>query len=231
MFKNDLNVCPIKAAIFDMDGVLIDSEPLWQQAETKVFARVGLCVTPEMCLETMGMRVDQVVRYRYERQPWQGKSLRQVEEEILQEMERLIAERGRPAPGAQEVLDFFRRRGIRLALASSSYMRIIQAVLETLHLTEVFEVVHSAEFEEHGKPDPAIYLTTLRKLGLPARAAIAFEDSPNGVRAAKAAGLRVVCIPDKHVGQHPAFDSADLVLRSLTEFSESHLKLLGQAET
>ncbi len=229
MVMNHMNGLKIRAAIFDMDGVLIDSEPLWQEAERRVFGQLGLELTPEMCLETLGMRVDQVVRHRYARQPWNGPALQEVEDAILAEMERLIAERGVAMPGVHRILGLLREHGIRLALASSSYMRIIRAVLGKLELQNAFEVVHSAEFEAQGKPHPAIYLTTLEKLGVPASEAVAFEDSPNGVRAARAAGLKTVCIPYPDLRDDPVFDQADLKLTSLLEFEVTHLQTLAGA--
>ncbi|MCH8018716.1 HAD hydrolase-like protein, partial [candidate division KSB1 bacterium] len=113
----------IKAVIFDMDGVLIDSEPFWQEAEKLIFAQVGIQLTTKMCMETMGMRVDEVVTYRYEKQPWQGKSLEDIESEILDEMETSITLKGEAMEGVGYILNFFQRKNIRLALASSSYMR------------------------------------------------------------------------------------------------------------
>lgn len=209
-----------------MDGVLIDSEPLWQEAEKLAFSRAGIRLTTEMCMETMGMRVDEVVRFRYEKQPWHGKSLKAIEAEILDEMEALILLKGEAMEGVGYILNFFRRKNIRLALASSSYMRIINAVIKKLNLEDAFEIIHSGEFEEYGKPDPAIYLSTLRKLNLSANEVFAIEDSYNGLLSAKAANLKTVLIPEKRIWNQNKFDGADLKLRSLLEFSEEHLKKL-----
>lgn len=216
----------IKAAIFDMDGVLIDSEPFWQEAEIIAFGRVGVELTPEMCKETMGLRVDEVVRIRYEQFGWSGKTQQQVQDDILAELRKLILAKGKPMAGVGHVLDFFKQRGIRLALASSTHMRIIETVLQKLNLTDEFEVVHSAEFEPYGKPHPGIYLTTLQKLDLSPDDAIAFEDSLNGVIAAKAARLRTIAIPEESARHDTRFDIADMRLNSLTEFSEERLGTL-----
>lgn len=214
----------IKAVIFDMDGILIDSEPLWQEAEILAFSRVGIHLTNEMCMETMGLRVDEVIRFRYEQKPWKNKSLKEVENEILDELERLISEKGAAMNGVEYILNFFKQREIRIALASSSYVRIIDAVLNKLKLKGTFEVVHSGEFEERGKPDPAIYLSTLQKLNVSTNNAIAIEDSYNGLLSAKSAGLKTVALPEKSVWRESKFDIADLKLKSLLEFDDCHLK-------
>lgn len=215
-----------KGVIFDMDGVLIDSEPLWQEAEKQAFAKVGLHLTTEDCMQTMGVRIDEVVRYWYDRHPWQDRTLKDVEDDILNALETLIHEKGQAMPGVDYILNFFEKRNFKVALASSSYMSIIETVLQKLHLEQTFEVVHSGEFEEFGKPHPAIYQTTLKKMNLEAGHAVAFEDSYSGLRSAQAAGLRTIAIPDKRVWEDEKYDIAHLKLRSLKEFTEPHLKQL-----
>ena len=221
----------IKAAIFDMDGVLIDSEPLWQEAEKKVFATVGIHLTTEMCFETMGMRTDEVVAHRYKKQNWHSKSQEEVADESMDELENLIRQKGRAMPGVAHILEFFKKRNVRLALASSSHMRVINTALKKLTLTDVFEIIHSGEFEKNGKPHPAIYVSTLKKLNLHADEAIAIEDSYNGLIAAKSAGLSTVAIPEQSVWHESKFDIAFLKLRSLKEFSEQHFQTLTRQNT
>jgi sugar-phosphatase len=209
----------IEAVIFDMDGVLVDSEPLWREVEREVFARVGVHLTDEEMVETMGVRIDEVVARRYRRHPWDGPSREEVVGAVLQGMERAIADGAVLRDGAHEAIDRFARYGLRLALASSSPARIIEAVLRAGGLEGRFEVVHSAEEERLGKPDPAVYLTTAAKLGVPPEGCLAVEDSENGVRAAKAAGMVCVAIPESP----PAgggFAGADLVLRSIADLDD-----------
>jgi len=209
----------MKAAIFDMDGLLLDSEPLWKEAEITVFNSVGVPLTKELCQETVGVRIDGVVRYWYKKFPWQKESLKSVEARILDEVSRLILKDGRLMPGVSETIEALRTANYTLAVASSSPMQLIRAALEKFEVIDFFSVLHSAEFEEQGKPDPAVYLSTISRLGSDPRDCIALEDSVPGVRAAKSAGARVIAVPDPADISNPGFAAADVVLSSLTDFS------------
>ena len=213
------------AVIFDMDGVLIDSEPLWRRAEQEVFGKVGIALTKEMCIGTMGLRLDEVVAYWYGRFPWTGKSLRQVEEEVLSEMYRLIADEGKPLPGVHETLGAVRDSGVDLAIASSSPFGLIEAVVDKLEIRDYFIVMCSADEDEFGKPDPAVYLRTADRLAVDPRACLVFEDSFLGVRAAKAAGMTVVAVPAADQYDDPRFHEADFKVPSLGEFSLDMVKI------
>ncbi len=213
-----------KAAIFDLDGLLIDSEPLWQEAEIDVFRSIGVPLTREHCRETVGVRLDGVVRHWYERFPWQGETLDAVEARILENVSRLVVRRGKPMPGVKRTIDMLRDAKYELAVASSSPMRLIRTALETFGLIEYFAVLHSAETESNGKPHPAVYRSTMSRLGVDPGACTAFEDSAPGVRAARSAGAWVIAVPDPADTANPAWADADVVLSSLTEFSMGHMR-------
>jgi HAD superfamily hydrolase (TIGR01509 family) len=204
------------AVIFDMDGVLIDSEPLWRQAEIAVFGAHGVPLDESMCRQTMGLRTDALVRHWYERFPWTA-DLATVERQLLDHVESLIATQGEAKRGVPGAIAFLRDRGLPVALASSSPYRLIVAVCEKLGLGEVFKVIHSAEQERLGKPHPGVYLTTAAKLAVPATSCIAIEDSVNGIIAAKAARMTCIAIPDPELRGDPRLSIADLVLDSLCE--------------
>ena len=209
----------MKAAIFDMDGLLIDSEPLWQEAEIAVLTSVGVPLTRELCRETTGLRLDSVVRFWHERYPWQGASPQVIEARILEAVTNLIVERGQPMPGVKRALDLLRAAQYELAVASSSPMTLIRTSLETFGMSDYFSVLHSAEAESEGKPHPGVYLSTMSRLGASPGNCIAFEDSAMGVRAAKRAGTQVFAVPDPAHASDPGFADADVVLSSLTDFS------------
>lgn len=215
-----------KAAVFDMDGLLIDSEPLWRLAEQKVFGALGLELTDADCETTMGMRIDAVVQHWWQRAPWSGASLEEVERDILCEVERLIAERGESLPGVDHALELFAGEGYRLGLASSSPRRLIDAVLARLDLEGCFDVVCSAVEEEHGKPHPAVYLTAARALGVSPSRCVALEDSVSGLRAAQAAGMRTIVVPESTPGAESPLREADCLLASLLELDASVHRLL-----
>jgi len=218
------NSIVIKAAIFDMDGLLINSEPFWQEAEKLVFAIVGIKLTTAMCEQTMGLRIDEVVRYWYNQKPWSNYSLIEIENQIMDEVEKLITLKGEQLEGVDYIINFFKEKQIPMAVASSSKMKIINTVMRKLNLAEKFNIIHSAEFEPFGKPHPGIFITTAEKLNVKPEDCIVFEDSFNGLIAAKAARMKAVAIPDKSLYDQQKLCIADLKLRSLMEFNESHLK-------
>jgi mannitol-1-/sugar-/sorbitol-6-/2-deoxyglucose-6-phosphatase len=210
----------LRAVIFDMDGVLIDSEPFWQESEMEVFGRMGLSLTREMCLQTMGLRVDEVVEYWRRRRTFDDAPTGTLEDGIVGGVVERILSKGEAKAGTSHALEFFRAKGLRVALASSSAYRLIGAVIERLGLAEEFEVVYSAEEEEYGKPHPGVYLSTARRLGVAPAECLAIEDSFNGLLAAKAARMKCVAVPELAQRFDPRFVIADAVLDSLEDLND-----------
>ncbi len=210
----------IKAVIFDMDGLLIDSEPLWQEAEILIFKQVNILLTSELCLQTKGLRIDEVVNYWYQRHPWTNLTRQKVEELIIAKVIELIYLQGKPLAGVNRAISFVQQKQVKIALASSSASKIIQAVLQKLELTNVFAEVYSAESEVLGKPHPGVYLTTANKLNVSPSECLALEDSLNGVLAAKAAQMKCIAIPEPLEYINPKFAIADISLKSLAEFND-----------
>jgi len=208
----------IKAVIFDMDGVLIDSEPLWKIAEVMVFTKLGLNLTAKDFEQTVGLRIDQVVEYWRNRFPWtQDISNEKVVDDIVTLVAQLVTERGEKLPGVFEILEWLKTKYIKLGVGTSSYMKIVDAVMAKLNITDYFDVIHSAEHEEYGKPHPGVYLTCAQKLGVSPDKCLVIEDSFNGLLAAKAASMATIVVPDKSNSPHPHFVIADLVAESLAE--------------
>ena len=215
--------------MFDLDGLLIDSEPLWREAEIEIFGSIGVRLTDEMCASTMGMRIDEVVEHWYRLFPWEGLEKPEVERRVVDRLISLVREKGVPLPGIDTALTNFRSMGLRLALASSSTHRIIEAALDRLGLVDEFEVVRSAEDEIAGKPDPAIYLSAASALRVPPVNCIALEDSQNGVLAAKGAGMTCIAIPAAKLDYPSEGPEADITLRSLEEVSTKLVEELALA--
>jgi beta-phosphoglucomutase-like phosphatase (HAD superfamily) len=202
-----------------MDGILIDSEPFWRESEIEVFGRHGLHLTQADCILTTGMRIGEVTRYWYERRPWIGPEPGILAGEILNGVIRRVGERGMAMPGSRDAIRLFQARGLRLALASSSALSLINAVIDHLDLRPFFDAVCSAENELHGKPHPDVYLSAAAGLGLAPQACLAIEDSIAGVQAAKAAGMPCIAVPLPELRQDARYNVADLVIDSLSQIN------------
>jgi sugar-phosphatase len=201
--------------LFDLDGLLIDSEPLWQRAEIAEFGALGLPLSAAECARTTGLRIDEVVAYRQRQHPFADPA--QVAERIVQRVIELIHEEGALLPGALAALYRFAGQGLPMGLASSSPLSLLQAVLSRFSLQRFFQVVHSAQGEPYGKPHPAVYLSAARLLQVPAPQCLALEDSLNGVIAAKAARMGCIAVPAPADRDDPRFCLADAVLDSLEQ--------------
>ncbi len=219
----------LRAVIYDLDGLLIDSEPSWVRAEVEVLGSVGVPLTPERCLETTGLRIDEAVAYWSERHPWQGATRPEVVGRILDRVLRLIAEQAPLKPGVRESLEVVRKAGLRVALASSSPLVLIEGVLARFGLRGEFEVVVSAEGERFGKPHPGVYLTTAARLGLAPEACVALEDSVNGMLSACAAGMRCIAVPERWPVD-ARFAAADVVVPSLLDVTPALLRGLDRGQ-
>jgi mannitol-1-/sugar-/sorbitol-6-/2-deoxyglucose-6-phosphatase len=222
-------VSTVAAAIFDMDGLLIDTEPIWRRSEIEVFGELGLHLTEEQCMQTMGVRVAEIVELWYGRYPWEGPSCEEVTRRIYASVIEHVKSEGEPMPGVLNALRVFRDRGIPCAVASSSSEILIRAVIERLDIGPYIQVVCSADNEAEGKPHPAVYLTAARRLGAAPEHCVAFEDSPNGVLSAKAAGMLCIVVPDPYLAGDPRMDRADIRLQSLDDFTAETLDMLAVA--
>ena len=221
----------IRAAIFDMDGLLIDTEPVWRRTEIEIFGRLGLHLTEEQCLQTMGVRVAQVVELWYSRHPWNGPSCVAVTQEIIDSVILQVRNEGEAKVGVYDALDTVRRAGLPIGIASSSSEDLIRAVIERLEIGRYVDVICSADAELEGKPHPAVYLTAAHSLGVAGQDCLAFEDSPNGVRSAKAAGMYCIAVPDPYLADDPGMKAADLTLGSLADFTPAVLDRLYSRST
>lgn len=217
----------LAAAIFDLDGLLVDTEPLWHEAEVEVLGALGVPLERSQTRSTKGMFVTEVVAYWYERFPWPGGDVDQVAAAVTEAVQSLATTRGRLRPGAAAVLESAGGRSLASAVASSSPMTYIEAVLGSVGLAGTFAVVCSAEAEPFGKPHPAVFLTAAAGLGVPPERCVVFEDAPAGVLAAKSARMRCVAVPEPEDRPRPEMGLADLVLTSLEEMDETCWDRLG----
>jgi sugar-phosphatase len=215
-------VTAFEAAVFDMDGLLVDSEVLWHEAELEILVPLGAPIDAEATRATKGLFVDEVVSYWHGRAPWRSPSVQDVVEEILDRVGALVESKGRLLPGALRALELTGQLGPR-ALASSTPKTLIARTLGHFGLGDAFEVIHSAEDEPYGKPHPAVFLTAAQRLGADPRGCVVFEDSEAGVLAAKAARMTCVAVPAAEDRGRPGFGIADVVLASLQDLDEAWL--------
>lgn len=187
----------IKAVIFDMDGLIIDSEPLWRKSEMEVFHSMGYHFTEEMCIQTMGMRINEVVKFWHDQFNWSTPTIDQVIENIQNKLIENVLKYGKELEGVNTAIEYLKRNNILTAIASSSSFKIIAAVTQKLKLEDKFELIHSAENEIEGKPHPAVFLTTANKLGVKPEKCLVLEDSNFGMQAGINAGMKVIVIPEK----------------------------------
>jgi len=218
----------IQAIIFDMDGLLVDSEPLWREAEKIVFKTVDIHLSDPDFEHFVGFKINEVVDFWYNHKPWKNKSKSDVENEILDELEFLIDTQAVAKPGVEQIITFFKNKKLPLAIASSSPMVIISSVVKKLEIAHHFKTIHSAETEKYGKPHPAVYLAATRQLNLNPANCLVFEDSFNGLISAKAARTKTVSVPEGDAFNQTRFDIADLKLRSLLDFTEEHWNKLNK---
>lgn len=224
-----------------MDGLLIDTEPVWRAAQSAVFAGFGVALSESDLLDSTGQPIEELIPIWRQRSPTpdpagpEQTDTEQTDTELTDAeiageiIDRVIAHvtaEGQPMPGVTVAIALFERCGLRLAIASSSPLRLIDAVCDRLGLTRI-EVRCSAMDEARGKPAPDVYLTAARRLGVAAASCLALEDSPAGIASARSAGMRCVAVPDPLLAADPRYREADLVLESLTSLDQAALRRLG----
>ena len=208
----------MRATLFDMDGLLIDSEVLWHRAEVEIFGSLGVPITEDEDRRTKGMFVAEVVAYWYQRYPWEGASAESIVARLLDRVGELVESSGRLLPGALRAIDLAAERG-PVALASSTPYALIERCLAHFELRERFVSISSAETEPFGKPHPGVFLSAAATIGIAPTSCLVFEDSSAGVLAAKAGQMSVVAVPAPPDRGLPAFALADLVLESLEDLT------------
>lgn len=199
--------------IFDMDGVLIDSEPVWRDVEKEFYLlRHGLTLVDDDFDAFTGMPVMVFLRKLHERHQLPAHDLSLVHDLIVGQVADKIRQQPRPVPGIFELLDALRQRNIPMSVASSSPLRQIDNVLDTLNIRHYFQAAISAETLAHGKPHPEIFLNAAAMMDADPQYCLVIEDSLNGLIAAKAAGMRALALPAPHQRHDPRFTLADQII-------------------
>jgi len=212
----------ISAVIFDIDGLILDSEPLWKIAEIETFKEVGFDFTIEMCALTTGMRIDEVVEFWRKKIKWESFTNTEIVDKIQNKMIQLIKERGKLLPGIIESLNLLNANDVLIGLASSSSMSLINTTVDTLKIRKFFNVIHSAENEIAGKPNPAVFLSAAKMLKVNPEKCLVLEDSKAGMSAGINANMRTIVIPE--LGTSPKW--ANRGYKKLKTMLEFNLELL-----
>ena len=217
---------PLNTVIFDMDGLLIDSEPYWQQAGMETLREFNVTLEPIQYHHTTGLRTPEWLDY------WFGyfgidKTLIPAAAAALHaNVFEKIRAGANPMPGVHHALQLFKTRQFRIGLATSSPLTLAKIVTDKLDIGHYFDAVTSAGELPFGKPHPQVYMDCAAELSANPLECLAFEDSFNGMIAAKAARIKCVVIPVADQYDLPKWGAADLKLPSLLDFTPDHLDKL-----
>ena len=213
----------IAAVVFDLDGVLVDSEQLWDRARRDLVHDRGGVWTPDATRAMMGMSSPEWSRYMHD-ELRVDLAPEEISTAVVERLAALYEQRLPLLPGAVEAVAAAARRW-RLGLASSSNREVIELVLDRARLDEYFATAVSSEEVSRGKPAPDVYVETARRLGVPAAECAAVEDSTSGLRSAAAAGMAVVAFPNRAFP--PAEEAVRLAAAVIGSLDELEARLLA----
>ncbi len=216
----------LNTVIFDMDGLLIDSEPLWDEAADEIFQRYGFRLTKSQYAITTGMRTKEFVEWWFKVYKIDPAHNAEAERDILQAVVDKVRVQGKPMQGLEHIFNFFISRNFKIGLATSSGTPLIDVVVDKLGIRTYLHAIASAADLPYGKPHPQVFLNCAEQLESHPTECICFEDSFNGMIAAKAARMKCVIVPAAHESQQNKFNAADLKLSSLQNFNDLLLHAL-----
>ena len=217
----------LSTVIFDMDGLLIDSEPLWKEAAQEIFGDYGITLSDEQYKTTTGLRTKEFTQWWLSKFNIDPKEYDAAEKKILTRVMEKVDQRGTVMPGVDYIFDFFSQLKFKIGIASSSSMPLINLVVEKLGIEKYLDTIASAGLLPNGKPHPQVYLDCAAALQTAPTSCICFEDSFNGMIAVKAARMSCVVVPGPEHYKEERWAAADLKLSSLQNFNQLHLNLLN----
>ena len=217
----------LNTVIFDIDGLLVDSEPLWNEAASEVFRMYGVDLSEEQYRTTTGLRTKEFVQWWFLYYNIGNEEFARAEKKIVELVLHKIAQKGKIMPGVHYIFDFFTKKHFKIGLATSSPPALIELVVEMTGIRNYIQATSSAEDLLFGKPNPQVYLNCATLLNSAPVECICFEDSYNGMIAAKAARMKCVIVPHFSQTKDERWGAADLKLSSLQNFGELHFNLLN----
>lgn len=210
----------IKAVIFDMDGVIIDSEPLWRRAMIQSFIEIGIPFSDEHCRITTGLRFKEVAEFWFKKHEISHITVDEFDELVINRLCDLIKQEGKTMKGVIDALNFLKEKNLKIGIGTSSNTKLMNTVVDVLNIRHYFDELCSAEHMTYGKPHPEVYLTCAQKLSINPLNCLVIEDSVNGIIAGKAAQMKVVAIPEDINKNNPKFSIADYSIESLLEIQK-----------
>ncbi len=217
----------LNTVIFDIDGLLIDSEPLWNEAASEVFKQYGINLTGEQYKTTTGLRTKEFTQWWFDHYNIGNEELAGAEKKIVQAVLHKIEQKGKIMPGVPYIFDFFEKKKFKIGLATSSPPELIELVVGMIGIQKYLHATSSAEGLAFGKPHPQVYLNCAESLNSKPVECICFEDSFNGMISVKAARMKCVIVPHVSQAKDERWGAADLKLSSLQNFGELHFDLLN----
>jgi|TARA_B110000046_G_scaffold168883_1_gene187596 HAD superfamily hydrolase (TIGR01509 family) len=212
--RSFLDISHVEAAIFDMDGTLVESEHIWAEAKQDIAQCAGKNITDDELKQYIGRGLNDFIDEVLE--PTTLKQRTELNQKIKENVLKDYGYKIRVIDGAVDILNAFSSAGIRIAICSSGPLQAIENSLLALNVTELVEVIVSGETLSMGKPNPLPYLHTLEKLDVEARNAIVFEDTISGLKSATAAGITTIVVGN--YSDDPIFSSATLIDPLLSNF-------------
>ena len=206
-----------------MDGLLIDSEPLWQEAADEIFNKLGVVLTLEQYETSTGLRTEEFLDYWFTHFKLDKSLIPSLENEIVESVIEKVKSKGKILPGVDYIFNFFEERNFKIGLASSSPLSLIHVVIDLMGIENKLQSITSAQHLQYGKPHPEVYLNCAKELNAEPEDCICFEDSLNGLIAAKAAKMKCIIIPAFHQKNSTKWSIGDLQLNSLLEFNKDYL--------
>lgn len=217
----------LTTVIFDIDGLLIDSEPLWHEAATELFNQFGVKLTDTMYTSTTGLRTKEFVQLWFDYFKIDQKFAAESEKTIVEGVLKKIETKASIMPGVPHIFDFFANKQFKIGLATSSPPSLIDLVVQMTGIESYLSATASAEYLPYGKPHPQVYLNCAESMNSHPTECICFEDSFNGLIAAKAARMKCVVIPHHAFNKDERWGAADLKLSSLQNFGALHFDRLN----
>jgi len=216
----------LKAVIFDMDGVILDSEPIYYQIETKFFRNLGISISDEEYHTFVGLSMIEMWR-----RIKNNHNLKEVIGALVKSNNKVVfqyfsnSENLQPTPFLEQFIQNLLEKNIKLAVASSSSKKLIKVILEKLMLKKYFEICVSGNEVKNGKPAPDVFLHTANLMKVIPKECLVIEDSTNGVKAAKSAGMKCVGFQNFNSGNQDLSD-ADMIISSFLGLEEKIIKVL-----